>query len=102
MTRLVHSIDAGTYVDPSELTVAEWLIQWLAGLRLTPRSRESYDGTVGRLVKAIGTIPLQRLRPSHIHAMRVTKRDGSPVAPATESFFTKEWRPSEIELVDGK
>ena len=42
LTRLVHSIDAGTYVDPSELTVAEWLIQWLAGLRLTPRNRESW------------------------------------------------------------
>ena len=84
LTRLVHSIDAGTYVDPSELTVAEWLTQWLAGLRLTPRIRESYDVIVGRLVKAIGTIPLQNLRPSHVHAMRFTKRDGSPVAPATE------------------
>jgi integrase len=83
LARLVHEVNTGTSVDPSNLTVADWLKKWLATQALSPRAAETYAVIVGRLVSAIGTIPLQKLKPVHIHDIKLTKRDGTPVALTT-------------------
>jgi integrase len=83
LARLVHEVNTGTLVDPSTITVGEWLHKWLAAQTLSPRAAETYAVVVGRLVSAIGTIPLQKLKPVHVHDMQLLKRDGTPVAPAT-------------------
>jgi hypothetical protein len=83
LARLVHEIHTGTHVDPSKMTVGEWLHRWVAAKKLSPRSAETYGGIVARLVAAIGDIRLQKLRPVHVHDMKLLKRDGSPIAERT-------------------
>ena len=33
LRRLLDSVDKGSHVDPSKMTVGEWLAQWLRGRR---------------------------------------------------------------------
>jgi integrase len=83
LAKLITEVNTGAFVDPSKLKTGEWLRAWLAGLKLTPRSRETYEDIVDRLDRAIGSIPLQKLRPVHVRQMKFTKRDGAPVAEGT-------------------
>jgi integrase len=83
LARVMHEVNTGTAVDPSKITVAEWLDKWLSGKKLSPKSAETYAVHVARLAAAIGNIVLQKLRPVHIHDMHLLKRDGSPVATRT-------------------
>ncbi len=83
LAKLVNAINAGTFVDPTDITVVEWLHKWLATQKLSPRSEETYAVTVARLVNAIGHIKLQKLKPADLYDMQLLKRDGTPVAEAT-------------------
>jgi integrase len=83
LARLVTSVNTGTHVDPDKITIGEWLHKWLAKQNLSPRSAEAYDVIIARLAAAIGDIKLQKLRPVHVHDMRLLKREGTPVAPRT-------------------
>jgi integrase len=104
LARLVHEVHTGTHVDPSKITVGEWLHKWLASQKLSPRSVEAMTGIVDRLKAVIGDIKLQKLRPVHVHDMRLLKRDGSPVAPRTAQQVRRVLKTAlqsavEIELV---
>lgn len=83
LARLINEVNTGSFVDLNKLTTGAWLRQWLTGLKLTPRSQETYSNIVDRLDRAIGTIPLQRIRAIHLTKMAFTKRDGTPVAAGT-------------------
>jgi integrase len=83
LARLLNAVNAGTFVDPSNMTVSEWLRKWLASQTISPRSEETYATTVGRVITAIGHIKLQKLRPVHLLDMQLLKRDGSPVSTST-------------------
>ena len=68
-----REIDTSTFVEPTQLSVAEYLAQWLqnsAGPRVSPRTLEGYRGNVERyLVPKLGRIPLEKLTPRHIQEM---------------------------------
>ena len=70
LTKALHEIDTGTFVEPSKITVAEFLEQWLGSLAnqgLSPKTYDRYQEMVNiNLVPALGPIPLAKLEPIHI------------------------------------
>jgi integrase len=85
LAQLVHEHETGISVDPSRMTVAEWLRQWLA--QHSPRLRETTAGRYraaveNRLIPALGRMRLQDLRPAHVQALYGRWLDEG-LAPAT-------------------
>ena len=70
---LLASVQGGTYVPPSQLTVGEFLTeQWLPSVRgqVKPSTFNWYATTVRRhLVPGIGLVPLQKLTPPVLNAL---------------------------------
>ncbi|MCC6780923.1 MAG: site-specific integrase [Hyphomicrobiales bacterium] len=66
LTRLLSSRDTGAYVDPSKLTVAEFLDRWerdWAEINVGPKTFERYSELLRKHVRPhIGATALQRLR----------------------------------------
>jgi hypothetical protein len=79
----VDEVNTGTHVDPSKITVGEWLQKWLATQRLSPGSHETCTIAVKRIDAELGHIKLQKLRPAHVHDMKLLKRDGTPLSTST-------------------
>ena len=71
---------AGTYIEPSKLTLAAYLERWLeggCGGHLRPSTLTSYDGAVRlHIVPRIGTTLLQRVDKSAIKALYQELRTG--------------------------
>lgn len=85
LTRLLHELDTGTYVEPSKLTVKDYLEKWLkdyAETRVGRKTFERYSGIVrDHLVPELGRIELIRLQLLHIQAcyskwLRGGRKDG--------------------------
>lgn len=84
------SIDSGTYIAPSKLTVGEWLDIWqqdyLGGVK--PRTADSYRTTVETHLKpAFGAIKLEAL-PTHeiqrfYNSLQKEQGDKPPLSPKT-------------------
>src|SRR5437764_1722586 len=74
LIRLLAEVENGTAVDPSRVTVAEYLRGWLEGDRdLSPKTLERYRQLVDQqIVPHLGSTMLQRLRPSEVHEWHVT------------------------------
>ncbi len=72
LRRRLTALDKGMHVDPSTLTVAESLDQWLddvAPSSVGPKALERYRGLCKNQIKPhIGDRPLQKLRPADIAA----------------------------------
>ncbi len=70
MRRLLAEIESGTYVEPTKVTVAEFLRTWLkdsAAPRLRPKTARDYSLLIERhIVPALGHIPLSALQPIHL------------------------------------
>jgi integrase len=69
LRRLLHTVDTGEHVDPSRLTVREWLTTWIATVReeVSPKSHERYaEITRHFLIPALGNLPLAKLAPAHL------------------------------------
>jgi integrase len=71
LRRLLRTLDTGEHVDPSRLTVRQWLETWLETVRseIAPKTAERY-GEIARnfLAPAFGNISLARLAPTQIQA----------------------------------
>lgn len=69
LVRLLAEVDNGTAVDPSTMTVAEYLRGWLdADADLSLKTKERYRQLVERqIVPHLGAVHLQKLRPPQIH-----------------------------------
>src|SRR5262249_47823700 len=84
--KLISAFVGGTYVEPSKLSVSEFLDRWLAHMasQVTPKSHERYSGIVKQnLAPAIGRLTLSKLRPANIseaytEALADGRRDGKP------------------------
>ena len=89
MTRLQVGVEDGTLVDPSAVTVGEWLDLWLAGVQVKPSTRDSYELHVRRRITPhIGDMRLQHLRPADVRALYAKLRaqggqGGRPLSPKT-------------------
>jgi integrase len=82
---ILTSVDGGTYADPSKMTLAAWLLQWLVeaqhgvGRKTLQRYREIVEL---HLIPALGAIPLAKLQPAHVQgyyaqALTSGRRDGT-------------------------
>jgi integrase len=73
LSDLISDTKRGAFVEPSKVTLGEWLKDWLA-VSVKPRCRPAtytrYKGIIEQsLLKAdIARMPLQQLRPSHLEA----------------------------------
>jgi integrase len=86
LRRLLRTLDTNEHVDPTRITVKQWLTEWIAAVRdeVSPKSHERYDEIVNNfLVPEIGALPLQKLAPPDIQKMYTKwasegRRDGKP------------------------
>jgi integrase len=68
LTRLLGAVDAGTHVDPSQMTLAEYLLAWFEGTpKASPKTAERYRELADRqVIPNLGALRLQKLRPEHV------------------------------------
>src|SRR6516225_8846205 len=69
LRRLLRTLDTGEHVDPTGMSVREWLLQWLDTVRqeVSPKSFERYQEIVSNfLTPALGNLSLVKVAPSHI------------------------------------
>jgi integrase len=84
LTELLERARTGQVIEPSKLTLGQWLDEWLESAIRPPHKRirtyESYRSDIeGHLKPKLGTIRLWDLRASHLQ----TYYDQSPLAVAT-------------------
>jgi integrase len=92
LTRLLAAHDAGALVDPSKVTVAEYLRTWIVtatALSISPKTAERYGQLIEQqIIPHMGAHLLQKLKPLHIanwHATLLTGggKKGGPLSPRT-------------------
>src|SRR5262245_48329872 len=69
LTRLLRTADTGEHIDPTRMTVGEWLDHWIetVSTEVSPKTHESYAEIVRCYLKpALGVHRLDKLVPSHI------------------------------------
>lgn len=85
LSRLLHELNTGGYVEPARLTVSDYLTRWLADYAKTnvaPKTYERYaDIVAGHIRPALGHYMLPKLQPLHIQgfyskALAEGRRDG--------------------------
>src|SRR6516164_5058387 len=91
LTRLLAHRDEGGYVDPTKMTVAEYLHHWLAAdidrrvaARTAARHREIVEKNI---IPRLGSVPMRKLTGVHIEAFEAElQREGwvKRRAPATD------------------
>lgn len=66
----ISAFNNGGFVEPTKVTVAEWLRQWLPDQHgLAPKTAERYQQLIdGQIVPHLGKVLLQKLRPAQIKA----------------------------------
>src|SRR6476660_5587623 len=61
LTRLLRTVDTSEHVDPSRMTLRQWLETWLCAVRaeVSPKTHERYTEIVkGYLIPSLGQHPL--------------------------------------------
>ena len=96
------AVDTGEHVDPSRMTVGQWLIIWLAAVReeISPKSHERYGDIVNHfLVPELGAMRIQKLAPTDIQKVYTKwategRRDGKGggLSPATRRYIHRVFR----------
>jgi integrase len=69
LRRLLRAVDTGEHVDPSRMTVRDWLATWIEAVRqeVAPRTAERYGEIVNNfLTPTLGSLQLSKLGPIHI------------------------------------
>jgi integrase len=88
LTRLLYELNTGAYVEPTKLTLKDYLERWLsdyAKTNVSGKTYERYEEIIRKhLVPALGGTPLSNLRPLHIqgyyaHALQTGKKRGEAV-----------------------
>lgn len=73
LNNLLHSLQTGSYVEPTKLTVGQYLRRWLddyAKTNVAPKTYERYDEIARlHLIPALGHHVLTKLQPLHIQSM---------------------------------
>jgi hypothetical protein len=86
LRRLLRTLDTGEHVDPTRMTVRDWLATWLAAVReeVAPRTWERYGEIVTNfLAPSLGNLPIAKLAPAHLQDVYAEwanggRRDGRP------------------------
>jgi integrase len=72
LNAVIGKLNEGTYVEPTKLTVAAFMLQWLDGIRATirPSTLRTYRIlTETHIIPRIGKLQLQRLTAAHLDAL---------------------------------
>jgi integrase len=93
LRRLLRTLDTGEHVDPTRMTVGQWLATWLDTIQqeVATRSHDRYQGIVqDHLIPALGALPIVKLAPAHIQTfyndLAISgRRDGKPGALSPRS-----------------
>ena len=92
IARLITEATGGNLVEPTKLTVGEYIRSWIsvaAAIAVSPKTAERYRQLIeGQIVPHLGAMPLQRLRPTHIAAWHATlltqgRHDGGALSART-------------------
>jgi integrase len=90
LTRLLNEVHNGTSIDPSKVTVAEYLLAWLDGINgLSLKTAERYRQlSEQQIIPHIGAIRLQKLKPSQVQdwhgkLLRGGGKNGRSLSPRT-------------------
>jgi integrase len=90
LTRRLAEVDKGTAVDPSTVTIAEYLRGWLdSASNLAPKTLERYRQLAEQqIIPHLGGTLLQKLRPAQIHSwhsalLKCGGKDGRPLSART-------------------
>lgn len=95
LAEVIGRIDAGGYVEPSKLTVGDYLTdRWLPAMRsrVRPSTFDSYSRNVRRhLVPKLGNVLLQRLTGDQLNALYAElltdgRHDGKPLSARTVRY----------------
>lgn len=84
MVRMIRELEQGTYIEPSRMTVADYLLHWLDahGPNLAPSTLASYTRIIKtHLIPGLGGVLLTKLTPLHIqkyysHKLKEGRADG--------------------------
>lgn len=97
LTRLLRTTDTGEHVDPTRMSLRQWLDHWLAAVRseVSPKTHERYTEIVQTyLIPSFGQHPLAKLAPVHIQSAYNEwsaggRRDGKPggLSPLTRRYI---------------
>src|SRR4051812_8354213 len=72
LTDLLKEVKDGTVIDPSKLTLVDWLREWLAATekQFRPNTYTRYQGIIENNFASadLGKMLLQKVRPTHIEA----------------------------------
>jgi integrase len=72
LSKLLHELEHGIYVEPHRMTVAKYLEKWLsdyAEAAVAPKTYERYaEICTNHLIPALGAIPLAKLQPLQIQS----------------------------------
>lgn len=76
LTRLLNRRNEGTYVDPTKMSVAEYLEHWLAvDIGWAPKTAARHRGIIKhQIMPRLGAIPLRKLTATHIEAFEAALR----------------------------
>jgi integrase len=92
LIKRLAEVERGTAVDPSKVTVAGWLEQWITErTSLSPKTAERYGQLIRhQIAPHLGDVVLQRLRPADVAAwqamlLRSGSVTGTPLSPRTAS-----------------
>jgi integrase len=93
LRRLLRALDTNEHVDPTRMTLREWLTAWLGAVReeVSPKSHERYSEIVDNfLAPELGALPIAKLAPVHISAVYTRwaiegRRDGKPGGLSAQS-----------------
>jgi integrase len=98
LARLVAEHAAGTSVDPTKATVAQFLAAWLndwAAQNVSPLTFQRYEALVRiYITPRVGGVPVQKLKPQHLQSLyaglgRDGNATGGPLSPRTVSHVHK-------------
>ena len=74
LAEIVRDIDGGGYVEPSRITLADFLARWMrdyVSISVRPRTADGYRTIVRRLSQELGPVRLARLKPHHVQGYYV-------------------------------
>lgn len=80
-----NEIDRGTYIEPSDMNVADYVTFWLEAINDTvrPSSHRRFSDVMRiHVIPALGSIPLDKLAPMHVQRLYLD-RQASGLSPST-------------------
>ncbi len=104
---LSHSVQYGTYIEPSKVTFGEWLIKWLKdykSIKLKPRTYDTYETQINyHIVPKLGFILLKDLKTYHIQNFYQGKFDnGKGLSSATIRKMHNIIKSSLVKAIDSE